>query len=337
MKHSLAASLLILATALQAIAAVVDYVSGEPIPSSGYYRYHTKWVTTTCYHTITKTKDCSYGGGDFAGDYETVSPQIYPGQDYNDYDHKTVYETLYETAYPYPSAIAHSYESAAPYPYEPVCYPETVYSTIYPESLDTIYHTFTASGIDETVSGSPVYHTVDSTLMETVTATPSGGSGGSGLECSSVSRLWVVNPSFDDSPWPGAWFLSSNANRVSPTVPFEGPSAVEFSIGGGGEVPLLEQAIILPGGGSYGISFNCRQTSGDDSVFQFTISLGSYASRTYSNAGASSTWEYFVIVIGQINDPAKCVPVVLSITASLIDSDQPKVVQIDSVQLLDEL
>ena len=60
MKHSLAASLLTLATlSLHATAAVVDYVSGAPISSSGYYQYHTKWVTTTCYRTITKTKDCS--------------------------------------------------------------------------------------------------------------------------------------------------------------------------------------------------------------------------------------------------------------------------------------
>ena len=72
MKHSLAASLLTLATAtLQAAAAVVDYASGEPVSSSGYYQYHTKWVTTTCYQTITKTKHCSYddGVGEFPGDY----------------------------------------------------------------------------------------------------------------------------------------------------------------------------------------------------------------------------------------------------------------------------
>ena len=47
MKHSLIASLLTLAAVpLQATAAVVDYVSGVPISSSGYYQYHTKWVTT---------------------------------------------------------------------------------------------------------------------------------------------------------------------------------------------------------------------------------------------------------------------------------------------------
>ena len=59
---------------------------------------------------------------------------------------------------------------AQPYPHEPVCYPETVYSTVYSEPAD--HHTFTASGIDETVSASPVYHTMDSTIVETVTATP---------------------------------------------------------------------------------------------------------------------------------------------------------------------
>ena len=83
MNHPLIASLPTFATvSLKATAAVVDYASGAPISSSGYYQYHTKWVTTTCYHTITKTKDCSYDGGDFAGDYNTVSPLVYPGQDY---------------------------------------------------------------------------------------------------------------------------------------------------------------------------------------------------------------------------------------------------------------
>ena len=197
MKHSLSATLHVLtlaALALDATAAVVDYVSGEPISSSGYYQYHTKWITTTCYHTVTKTKDCPSGGGGLAGGYETVSPRVYPGQDYYS-DYKTVYETVYEAAYPYPSEITHAY---GPYPHEIGCYPETIYSTVYPESSVIDYHTFTASGADETVTGTPVYHTMDSTIMETVTATPSGGPG---LECSDTPNL--VNPDFEAQVWLG--------------------------------------------------------------------------------------------------------------------------------------
>ena len=139
------------------------------------------------------------------GDYETAHPQVYPGQDYNDYN--TVYETVYEKGYPaYPSEIASSYGMAQPYPHEPVCYPETVYSTVYSEPSD--YHTFTASGIDETVSASPVYHTMDSTIVETVTATPTPSRGS---ECS--TGPWIVNPGFGDE-WPGVWFPSGQVSRV---------------------------------------------------------------------------------------------------------------------------
>ena len=87
MKYTLPASVLTLATiALQATAAVVDYASGEPISSFGYYQYH-----PTTFNTITKTKDCSYDGDDSTGDYKTVS---HP-------------EATYKTVYPDPPYITY--------------------------------------------------------------------------------------------------------------------------------------------------------------------------------------------------------------------------------------
>ena len=52
-------------------------------------------------------QDKRYGGDDFAEDYQTVGPQVYPGPDYKHY--KTVYETIYETTHPYPYESAHSH------------------------------------------------------------------------------------------------------------------------------------------------------------------------------------------------------------------------------------
>ena len=226
----------------------MDFVSGD---SSGYYQYHTNWVATTCYQTITKTKGCLYDGGDYAGDYETVSPQVYPGLDFNG---RTVYETIYETAYPYP------YETAHPYPYHTVCYPETVYSTVYYDSSDIISLSFIASGIGATVTGNPVYHTMDETVTDTVTATPTPSGG---LECSNVGP-WIVNPSFEDSSWPGVWFPSGSVNRVNPGDDFSW--VVELTNGGdvGGRVPQLEQAIILPHGRIDGVGFFYSRTIGSD-------------------------------------------------------------------------
>ena len=302
MKHSLHLSFLPLATvALQATAAVVDYVSGAPISSSGYYQYHTKWVTTTCYETITKSKDCSYDGGDFVGDYETVSPQVHPGPDYNDYN--TVYETVYETAYPYP----YPYETAQPYPHEPVCYPETVYSTVYPESSDNMYHTFTASGMDETIAGSPVYHTMDSTIFETVIATPSGDSGS---ECS--NGPWIVNPDFEGT-WPGAWF-PSEFTSIYVTDRFDGRDtwAVHFTPGldTGGTEALLEQAIIIPNG-TYLVRMWLRSMGNRDTPYHVVISLGSYASAELSFT--ETIWGRFVWHYESFTGPSGCVPVVFSI------------------------
>ena len=87
MKYTLpASSVLTLAIiALQATAAVVDYASGEPISSSGYYQYY-----PTTFHTITKTKDCSYDGDDFTGAYKTIShPEAIYGTVYPDPPDKT--------------------------------------------------------------------------------------------------------------------------------------------------------------------------------------------------------------------------------------------------------
>ena len=270
----------------------MDYTSGEPITSSGYYQYHTKWVTTTCYKTLTKTGDCSYGGssdagGDLAEGNETVSPHVYPGTEYNDY--KTVYETVYETASPY------AYGTALPYPYEMVCHPETIYSTVYSDSSDIVSHTLTASGTDETVTGSPVYHTVDTTIMETLTASPSGGSG-SGSGCS--DGPWIVNPDFEDPTWPGAWLPS---NSVHLSTPLAGSWSAELPVGAaaGGD-PQLEQAIIIPSGRTFNIGFYYipRNYGAGDFLasFSITVSLGSYDSQVFSFSGVPY-WGYNMVLL----------------------------------------
>ena len=312
MKHSTAVPLLALATlAFQATAAIVDYASGEPISSSIYYQYHTKWLTTTCYHTITKTKDCSYDGGDLIGDYETVSPHVYPGQDYNS-EYTTVYETVYDTAYLYPSEIAHSYGTVLPYPSKSVCDPKTVYSTVYPESSDTIDHTLTASGIHETVSGSPVYHTADFTIMETVTATPSGGSGPICIPGGPRFTV-IVNPGFEDSSWPGAWFTSGPVDRVTTGGDTSNGSAWFARFTPEGE-STLEQAVIVPGSGDFGLSFKFRVRGSNPSFFQYTmvVSLGSYVSQTV-NIPALSEWTDFYLDLPDFSSPSECVPVILSV------------------------
>ena len=334
MKHSIAAPILAIAIlALQATAAVVDYVSGEPISSSGYYQYHTKWVTTTCYETITKSKDCSYDGGDFVGDYyKTVSPQVYPGPDYKDY--KTVYETVYETPYPHPYEIAstYPYETAQPYPYDPVCYPETVYSTVYPESSHTIDHTFTASGTDETVTGSTIYHTMDSTIMETVTATPSGGSE---LECS-PSGPWIVNPGFEDSSWPGAWFTSGPVDRVTGDTSDGSAWFARLTVGGEDRVEsLLEQAIIMPINGQHTFKLRSRASSVSNpgGYFTFIFSLGSYYSSQSANLPIAD-WYNVEFVWSASNGPSGCVPVVFSIKVAYQGSDGgDTIIDLDGFQL----
>ena len=328
MKHPLIASLLTFATiSLQATAAVVDYFSGAPISSSGYYQYHTKWVTTTCYHTITKTKDCSYDGGDFIGDYKTVGdyntvrPQVYPGQDYNDY--KTVYETVYEKPHPYPSEIAHSYGTAQPYPYETVCYPETVYSTVYPELSDIVYHTFTASGMGETVSGSPVYHTLDSTVMETVTATPSGVS-----ECSSSG--WVLNPTFEEDAWPGPWFQSGLVVLAWEFMPDGSPHSIARFFSGS----QLDQAITIPNNREYAlhVRYMSGVTSNDRGPWSVVISLGSYVSRTLTLA--FGPWDEITVDLGRLSGPSDCVPVVLSIKVDYDGDDGSQALELSLVELL---
>ena len=328
MKHSLISSLLTLATvSLQATVAVVDYVSGTPISSSGYYQYHTKWVTTTCYETITKSNDCSYDGGDFVGDYETVSPQVHPGPDYKDYN--TVYETVYETAYPYPypyeAASSYPYETAQPYPSDIVCYPETVYSTVYPESSD--YHTFTTSGTDETVTGSPVYHTMDSTILETVTATPSGESGSEGSECS--TGPWIVNPGFEDS-WPGAWFPTDQVSQVLTDTSDGSTGAARFTSGRG--EARLEQAIIIPNNNQYVLRFWFRGDGNPADVFAINIFFGSYMVQGFNLFG--DTWQEINIDFGMLNGPFDCVPVVLSIEFIENESEGPQAFVVDRFELL---
>ena len=328
MKHSLFASLLTLATvSLHATAAVVDYVSGTPISSSGYCQYHTKWVTTTCYETITKSKDCSYNdGGDFVENYETVSPQVHPGPDYNNYN--TVYETVYETAYPYPYPYPYPYETAQPYPHDPVCYPETVYSTVYPESSDNIYHTFTASGTDETITGSPIYHTMDSTIFETVTATATPTpSGDSGSECS--TGPWIKDSGFEDSSWPGVWFTSGPVDRVSPgdTIDFS-TWVARFTPGGEAR---LEQAIIIPNGWQVLLVLETRGHGNSDAPYVLTISLGSYVSRviTVDNTG----WFDIPVNFGPFSGPSECTPVVFSIKATYDGSVDSSFCDIDTLTL----
>ena len=200
MKHSLVGSLLTLASVVfQASAVSVDPVSGKPITSSSYYQYHTQYITTTCYRTVTKEGECKYGGDyppntvyetiyggypkDYSGGspksaYETIDPQFFPGPDYNDY--KTVYETVYETAYPYPITSA--------------CYPQTVYETVYfegigivpPFTLGGVYHTVTENGGEVTVTESdqititatPVYHSFTQTESDFITVTTVIDNGG---------------------------------------------------------------------------------------------------------------------------------------------------------------
>ena len=332
MKHSLISALITLATvSLHATAAVVDYVSGTPISSSGYYQYHTKWVTTTCYETITKGNDCSYYGGDFVGDYETVSPQVHPGPDYKDYN--TVYETVYETAYPYPypypyeAASSYPYETAQPYPSNMVCYPETVYSTVYPESSDKMYHTFTASGMDATVTGSPVYHTMDSTILETVTATPSGES-----ECS--TGPFIVNPGFDDlRNWPGAWFPSGQVSLISNSPGTSDGSTAFVRLPDGGQ---LEQAIIIPNNRAYALRFWYRMSPSHvspDATYTMVISLGSYASQSIDSTAGD--WHEVTLLLGRPSGPSDCLPVVFSFKVTYNgESDEFQTFDLDRLQLL---
>lgn len=328
MKHSLAAYLLTLTTiTLQATAAVVDYSSGKPITSSGYYQYHTEWVTTTCYETMTKTRDCSYDGGDFAGNYETVSPQVYPGPDYKDY--KTVYETVYETPNPYP------YKTSEPFPYETICYPETVYSTVYPDSSGIVYHTFTASGTDETLTGSPVYHTMDSTIIETVTATPSGGSVSG---CS--TGPWLANPGFEDPAWPGVWFPSGSGtveriNRSGDT-PDGSDWVLELTAGGStGDVPQLSQAITIPLSSQFNFSFSTRRVAnaGGGNII-ISISLGSYLTQDIlvTSSPQNMDWNTLSVQL-PLDGLPECVSVVfnIKITTSIEISESSMGVQIDNL------
>ena len=335
MKQSLAGSALVLAiVALHATAAVVDYVSDGPITSSSYYQYHTKWVTTTCYQTITKTKDCSYDGGDYAGDYETVTPEVYPGPDYKDY--KTVFETIYETAYPYPykTAQPYPYEAAHSYPYSSVCYPETVYSTVYPDSSNVIYHTFTESGLDETVTGSLIYHTMDETVIDTVTATPSGDPGCFG-------GPWIVNPGFEGSSWSGVWFPSGSVEQVDTGDAPDGSLVAQFTATPGdlqSNDPRLQQAIIIPNGEPYTLDLNFRQGAGiTHGTIEITISLGSYTSAPFVIGFSEEPiiWESGSIRLGEVSDPSapECVPVVFEIKVSALDGDPDMILQIDHILL----
>jgi len=156
MKYSLAGSILTLATvALQATAAVMG---GKKPSSSSYYADHTytKYVTTTCWHTTTKTAECSYGGGyptDYPKNYDTVDPQVYK-------DYHTIYETVYESGYPYPNDYSHDY------PYDKqktvTVTGNGVYHTV-PEGVtvsESFYHTVTGNGIYHTITGNGIYHTV---------------------------------------------------------------------------------------------------------------------------------------------------------------------------------
>ena len=180
------------------------------------------------------------------------------------------------------------------------------------------YHTFTASGADETVTGSPVYHTVDSTIMETVTATPSGGSG---LECS-ADGPWVVNPSFENSPWPGAWFPSGLVDRVDSGEGSEHPWVTEFSTGAavGGGAALLEQAIIIPSGRRYAVNLVHRRAVGSSGGITVIISLGSYTSVPVNLVDDSvrrvrqvGGWGTTILDLGQFSGPSECVSVVFSV------------------------
>ena len=335
MKHTLPASLITLATvALRATAAVVDYSSGTAISSSGYYQYHTKWFTTTCYETMTKTKDCSYGGDyDLPADYKTVSPEVYhPGPDYSDY--KTIYETVYETAYPYPYepspyGTALPYATALPYPGESACYPETVYETVYADA-SSIYHTFTPSG---TASEDPVYHT--STIMSTVTSTPSGSAGG---ECSLGSA--IVNPGFDQDPWAGVWFPTGPVDRAASEEAVEGSWAAAVTFNAGGQTEAwLQQAIIIPTNTDITIGFDVRRTvgpEGDSGNIEMVLNLGSYGEGTVTFPPLPlHRWRYITVPLGSVEGPPGCVPVILSFKATIENGgDINRVFHVDSFRIV---
>ena len=167
----------------------------------------------------------------------------------------------------------------------------------YPESPDIVYHTFTAGGISETVSGSPAYHTVDSTIMETVTATPSGDS-----ECSSP---WIDNPTFEDS-WPGPWFQSGFVFLGLDFMPDNSIGSVVRLT----HESQLEQAIIIPNNREYALRLGYMSFGEDLGPWTVVISLGSYASQTLSLA--SGSWDETTVNLGRLSGPSDCVPVVFT-------------------------
>ena len=88
------------------------------------------------------------------------------------------------------------------------------------------------------VSGSLVYHTKDSTnsIMETGTATPSGGGD------SQCSGPWVDDPTCQLDSWPRPWFPSGLAVLGYDFTPDGSPDFVARLY----SISQLEQAIIIP-------------------------------------------------------------------------------------------
>lgn len=170
--------------------------------------------------------------------------------------------------------------------------------------------------------------------METLTASPSGGSGsGSGSGCS--DGPWIMNPGFEDPTWPGAWLPS---NSVHLSTPLTGSWSAELPVGAaaGGD-SQLEQAIIIPSGRTFNIGFYYipRNYGAGDFLasFSITVSLGSYDSQVFSFPGVPY-WGYNTLILGPINGPSECFPVVLSFKASIVGEvtvSVPKSIQIDAI------
>lgn len=164
---------------------------------------------------------------------------------------------------------------------------------------------------------------MDSTIIETVTATPSGGSG---LECSDTPNL--VNPDFEAAAWPGAWYPSNSVTIADGVgIPQQADIVAEFHNEG-----VLEQALIVASSRTYNITFSHRQTTQSFSVV--TISFGSYDSATLSFPAGQSPWFSDSVTL-RLDGSSGCLPVVFSIKVTLENDVQedlrPKVLQIDNI------
>ena len=178
---------------------------------------------------------------------------------------------------------------------------------------------------------------MNETVTDTVTATPTPSGG---LKCSNDGP-WIVNPSFEDSPWPGAWFPSGSVDRVNSGDDFSLVVELTNGAAAGGVVPQLEQAIILPHGRISGVGFFYRRTIGsDDGDLKVTFSLGSYyIPGSVVLIANEEEWGHAIVVLESLNGNLECVPMVFSIGVTvtdelspLINPDGTKVLQIDGLE-----